>query len=170
MWLGVGWSSQVDKIFQIKCETVLLQERRQKIMSRNRRIIVVGKENHSLTQGPGLHLQHLQPGYTHKLADPLRKQMKVHPLLWSHDQWDRRRNIQWWRMQTEKKGKGTVKGTDENRQTRTTLQWKLAAGSSALPCNQLGIFLDQKLIHCPVNEWGGSLNHECWGITCLKDL
>lgn len=32
---------------------------------------------------------------------------------------------------------------------------------SALLCNQLGIFLDQKLICCPVNECGSSLSYEC---------
>lgn len=38
----------------------------------------------------------------------------------------------------------------------------------ALLCHQWGIFLHEKLIHCPVNEWGTSLNRECWGTACPK--
>lgn len=50
-------------------------------MCRNHRIIVVGKQINSFTQGPHPDLQDLQLEWMHLLADPLRKQMRVHPLL-----------------------------------------------------------------------------------------
>jgi len=50
-------------------------------MCRTHRKIVVGKQFNSLTQGPGLDLQDLQPRWMHLLADLLRQQMMVHPLL-----------------------------------------------------------------------------------------
>lgn len=147
---------------------MLLQGGREKIMCGNHRIVVVGKQVNSFTWGPGLDLWNLQPGWMYLLAAPSRKQMKVHLLLWSLNQWNRHRNIQSWRTQ---------RGIEEVEAVLTKiggLRWWWDASwllvLSAWPCKLLGIFLNQKLIHFPVNEWGTILSHECWVTACPKGL
>lgn len=46
---------------------------------------------------------------------------------------------------------------DQGKWTVMTSRWKLVWVLSSLPCNQLGIFLNEKLLHFPVKEWGTSL-------------
>lgn len=54
MSLGVGWSSQVGNIFQIKKEIVLFQGTRERTMCWNHRIIVLERQINSFAQSPGI--------------------------------------------------------------------------------------------------------------------